>query len=346
MILTPKNWHSFQHYKDRAPLWIKLHRGLLDNVDYHRLSPEAGKALPLVWLIASERDGIIPGAAELAFRLRLSEELAADILEELTEREFLVSFDAAKTVEQGATQAQRIAKSNGFGSRHISDATKRAVWERDGGKCRSCGSTKNIEYDHKHPVSKGGNSEQDNIQLLCRPCNRAKRVSVATHAQPLRSLEKRRDREENIDSEANASGADAPLDPAVPEREYFERGRKVLGKSAGGLIGKLLKAKGGNVALARAAIEQASQKQNPTEYVAAICRGPPVGKPLTEHQRAQQETKGILDELDNFARGGSRRGAADTRLLSDHSGERPEGVCGWASANIVELPASGRLASG
>lgn len=90
MSLTPKNWKSFQHYKDRAPAWIKLHRGLLDNIDYFRLTPLAGKVLPLIWLIASEKDGEIPAAAELAFRLRVSESDASSILSELTERGFLV----------------------------------------------------------------------------------------------------------------------------------------------------------------------------------------------------------------------------------------------------------------
>jgi hypothetical protein len=200
VILTPKNWKSFQHYKDRAPLWIKLHRGLLDNIDYHLLSPLAGKCLPLVWLLASERDGIVPQADELAFRLRIGAAEAGGILNELVHRGFLVETDAAKHAEQDATQAQRIAASNGFGSRHISDITKRAAWDRDGGKCKNCGSCEDIEYDHVHPVSKGGNSELENVQLLCRPCNRKKRVSVATHAQlqvsDSRSLEKRESREE------------------------------------------------------------------------------------------------------------------------------------------------------
>src|SRR6185312_15253789 len=56
---------------------------------------------------------------------------------------------------------------------------------------------------------------------------------------------KGREGERELISEANASGAVAPLDPSIPEREYFMRGREVLGKGAGGLIGKLLKAKGG-----------------------------------------------------------------------------------------------------
>lgn len=65
-----------------------------------------------------------------------------------------------------------------------------------------------------------------------------------------------------------------------PERELFERGKRVLGKGAGGLIKNLLKAKGGNIALARAAIEQASTKQDPREYIGAITRNgraPPSG---------------------------------------------------------------------
>jgi hypothetical protein len=183
MALTPKDWATFQHYKDRAPPWIKLHRTLLDNLDYYRLSAEAGKALPLIWLLASEKEGRVPDAPELAFRLRIDETAAADILAELAERRFLVPFNGADAVEHGATPSQRVAKLNGFGTRHISDQTKRIVWKRDKGRCCECRSDQNIEYDHKVPVSKGGNSESDNIQLLCRTCNRRKRAKMAAQAE-------------------------------------------------------------------------------------------------------------------------------------------------------------------
>lgn len=62
--------------------------------------------------------------------------------------------------------------------------------------------------------------------------------------------------------------------PAAPEVELFNRGKEVLGKGAGGLIAQLLAAKQKNVALARAAIEQASTKSNPREYIGAVIRGP------------------------------------------------------------------------
>ena len=71
--------------------------------------------------------------------------------------------------------------------------------------------------------------------------------------------------------------ASAP--PPDPETELFRRGKQVLGKNAGGLITELLKAKDGKVALARAAIETASTKHDPREYVGAIIRGKPDEQP-------------------------------------------------------------------
>lgn len=59
----------------------------------------------------------------------------------------------------------------------------------------------------------------------------------------------------------------------TPEADLFRRGKEVLGSSAGGLVRKLLSAKGGNLSLARAAIETASTKEAPREYVGAAING-------------------------------------------------------------------------
>jgi len=68
-----KNWKKFQHFKDRKPPWVKLYRDLLDDIDWFELDPKAAKVLVMLWLIASEDDGNIPNAKQLAFRLRMSE---------------------------------------------------------------------------------------------------------------------------------------------------------------------------------------------------------------------------------------------------------------------------------
>ena len=74
MILIPKNWDTFQHYKDRSPAWIKLHRSMLDDYEFSCL-PVASRALaPLLWLLASEYEGgkITASVEKLAFRLRMT----------------------------------------------------------------------------------------------------------------------------------------------------------------------------------------------------------------------------------------------------------------------------------
>lgn len=67
--------------------------------------------------------------------------------------------------------------------------------------------------------------------------------------------------------------ADAASVSSNQEVDLFRRGKELLGQSSGGLIRNLLAAKAGNVSLARAALETASTKQDPREYIGAIVRG-------------------------------------------------------------------------
>lgn len=58
--LSVKNWDDFQHYKDRTPPWIKLHRTLLDDYAFSRLQDASKAHLMLIWLLASQMDNKIP----------------------------------------------------------------------------------------------------------------------------------------------------------------------------------------------------------------------------------------------------------------------------------------------
>ena len=92
MLLTPKNWSVFQHYKDRCPPWIKLHRDLLNDRVFMCL-PLASKALaPLLWLLASEsKDGTFDGSLdELVFRLHITPKDYQDGVKPLIDKGFFV----------------------------------------------------------------------------------------------------------------------------------------------------------------------------------------------------------------------------------------------------------------
>ena len=92
MILIPKNWVSFQHYKHRSPPWIKFHRSILNDRNYISL-PLASKALaPLMWLLASEsKDGTFDGSLdELVFRLHITPKEYQDGVKPLIDKGFFV----------------------------------------------------------------------------------------------------------------------------------------------------------------------------------------------------------------------------------------------------------------
>jgi hypothetical protein len=79
---TIKNWREFQHYKDRNPPWIKLHRTLLDDYEFACLQDASKLHLMLIWLLGSQLEGRIPDdPGFLKRKLGLNKEPDLKILE-------------------------------------------------------------------------------------------------------------------------------------------------------------------------------------------------------------------------------------------------------------------------
>ena len=83
-------------------------------------------------------------------------------------------------------QAHRIKDVKYYNSPYHRSLRKQA-WERDLGKCRSCGVQTNLQSardntkriaiaDHIIPRRAGGEDVLDNIQILCKPCHDKKNV--------------------------------------------------------------------------------------------------------------------------------------------------------------------------
>jgi len=93
-IYRIKDWRKFQHYKDRNPPWIRLHRSLLDDYEFHCL-PDASKALaPCLWLLASEHKDPSKGEIDatddkIAFRLHMPTKRFQDAIKPLIENGFV-----------------------------------------------------------------------------------------------------------------------------------------------------------------------------------------------------------------------------------------------------------------
>ncbi|HUG54254.1 MAG TPA: HNH endonuclease [Vicinamibacteria bacterium] len=100
---------------------------------------------------------------------RLLEAAVSETLERLERRRF------------GMTRAPRrrlIAKDRAPHARNIPAAVRRAVYGRDGGRCRfvddrgrRCAARDNLEYHHVVPRARGGDRSVENIRLTCRTHN-------------------------------------------------------------------------------------------------------------------------------------------------------------------------------
>jgi uncharacterized phage protein (TIGR02220 family) len=102
--LRVKNWAEFQHYKDRNPPWIKLHRTLLDDYEFSCLQDASKAHLMLIWLFASQRDGLVPNQPKfLKMKLGLDRE---PNLKWFIDHGLLVpEQDASKTLADGLQDA-------------------------------------------------------------------------------------------------------------------------------------------------------------------------------------------------------------------------------------------------
>ena len=80
----------------------------------------------------------------------------------------------------GRTKAPRkgLSATTAPSSRHVPAAVRRAVYERDGGRCRyvdqqgrRCTAREGLEFHHRHPFAFGGHHSPDGMALLCRTHN-------------------------------------------------------------------------------------------------------------------------------------------------------------------------------
>lgn len=133
--------------------------------DYHEFSVEEIRAA-VAHLIANDFARIVSNVygIEGEALLLLSPGRLAD------EAEAKAQADAKE-----ATRAAKIALRGGQINRaNIPEQTRRAVFERDNHTCQKCGATEDLSLDHIHPWSIGGPDTEDNLQVLCRPCNSRK----------------------------------------------------------------------------------------------------------------------------------------------------------------------------
>src|SRR5229473_1319469 len=122
--------------------------------------------------------------AELAqVRAALSHKCPGGEFEQVVREAFklVLERDRKRKALTDRPRAQSDTTCENENDRYVLAAVKRAVWERDQGRCtwpmgdgELCGSTHRLEFDHDLEVALGGKPTIGNIRLLCKSHNRMK----------------------------------------------------------------------------------------------------------------------------------------------------------------------------
>src|SRR5262249_55442918 len=104
-------------------------------------------------------------------------DLAAILEDAVTEK--LARLEARRFAKTQTPRKQLVGTNASATSRYIPAPVRRAIYQRDGGRCRyvdsggkRCTARDHLEFHHRHPYGYGGDHAPDNLRLMCRTHNR------------------------------------------------------------------------------------------------------------------------------------------------------------------------------
>lgn len=120
-FIRVKNFEEYQHYTDRNPPWIKLHRRLFEDYEFSCLQDASKLHLVLIWLLASQLNNKIPyDAAWIKTRIGIRGEIDLNVL---IQKGFLL-------VEQNDSDALADCQQNGVTEAEAYKTTDKEKRER------------------------------------------------------------------------------------------------------------------------------------------------------------------------------------------------------------------------
>ena len=169
--LKIKNWSKFQHFKNRCPPWIKLHREILDRRDINVISDRSFRVLINLWLLASEdkgKSGNVPNVQDIAFRTRLPEKYIIEAIQELGE---FIEYDSEDIDINAISERYQLGPPEGEG-----ETEKKVPCTKPNGSLRAHGVDLPHHTDTNKPLNKPVNKPQPNSNTSSPPASDLKRV--------------------------------------------------------------------------------------------------------------------------------------------------------------------------
>ncbi len=156
-----EKYFRFRNFRqfERSHREIRLPYDLLNDSRFRRLADAHKGHLICLLILAVRLKNLLPrSAVKLEGLIGATEPLNFEQL--------------AEFIDDGSLE--KSSREEETANRRIPDDQRASILVRDGGRCRNCGTSRNLEIDHIIPLSKGGSSADLNLQTLCRRCNRRK----------------------------------------------------------------------------------------------------------------------------------------------------------------------------
>lgn len=231
--------------------WFRFYDEVVNDPKVQRLPADKFKTWVNLLCLASGNGGVLPALSDISFALRISEQRIDAILKEFYRMQLLDKVEPSG-----------FAPHNWNGRQFKSDVSYERV--------------KRFRKRQRNVTPSSGNGGSAVTETAPDSDSDTDTDSVSKKKLPT-----------GVGASGSRPGPDPPPEHGTVEdiageihrldkpadAQLFARGKEVLGKGSGGLISDLKKHFGGNVALARASIEQASTKHDPREYIGAIIRG-------------------------------------------------------------------------
>ena len=150
-----RNFRQFE----RSRKEIRLPYDLLNDLRFRQLTDVKKAHLVCLLLLSARMDNVLPNNP-----IKLEQLIGAtDSIDMSALSDFVVFAQLEQPIH-----SDRLAK------KRIPYRLRAEVLLRDSARCRRCRTPIRLEVDHIIPVSKGGKTEESNLQTLCRRCNRRK----------------------------------------------------------------------------------------------------------------------------------------------------------------------------
>jgi 5-methylcytosine-specific restriction endonuclease McrA len=171
--------------------WFRFYSEVLNDIKVQSLDPFTFKMWVNILCLASKNDGRVPDIDNVAWALRVTLHEINPVFEHLKNVGLIDPVDGeinsykihawekrqyvSDTSKKRVAEYRKRRKNAGLSQQmYLSKKDKDGLYDSYNNQCFYCESKQSLTIDHKIPITRGGDDQISNLQIVCRTCNASK----------------------------------------------------------------------------------------------------------------------------------------------------------------------------